>query len=113
MIDVYKSGSLGEGDLQRLKSVIADCRQRRGNGEAVSDESLIAAHPELMPALAQELRKLRIIDAARQQAALPEAVETKTFQHDPSATQRGRLEVRCPNCHVSIDIDIDTRLNEL
>ena len=47
-----------------LDAVIA----RRARGEEVSDESLHREHPSLLPELAAELRKLRLIARAREQA---------------------------------------------
>ena len=113
MPNINDSISRGKEVAERLQAVIVEFCRRRADGEEVSDESLIAAHPELMPALGQELRKLKIIDAARHQADELGAVETKTFQHDPSATLRGKLDVRCPNCHSSILVAVDTNLTEL
>ncbi len=42
---------------------------RRAAGEVFSEVSLLAEHPDLMPELAEELRKRRLVEAARQQAA--------------------------------------------
>ena len=47
----------------RLRHVVDDCLRRRATGESVSDKSLIDTHPDLLPELAEELRKLRLIEA--------------------------------------------------
>jgi hypothetical protein len=44
--------------------VLEDCLRRRRTGEHLPDEAIIAGHPELMPELARELRKLRVIERA-------------------------------------------------
>ena len=55
----------GDSGSEEIRRVIAE----RADGD--SDESLIAAHPHLAPELEQELRKRRLIQAARDQAAKP------------------------------------------
>lgn len=42
----------------RVQQVIDDCVRRRAAGEALPDEAVIAAHPELLPELADALRGL-------------------------------------------------------
>ena len=54
---------------QRIRQIVQDCIRRLAEGEGVSDESLIEAHADLMPELADELRKLKVIDAAQRQAS--------------------------------------------
>lgn len=54
--------------LVRVHEVLDLCIERRLHGEAVSDEQLIAEHPELLPELADELRGLAIIERARRSA---------------------------------------------
>ncbi len=61
--------------MNRVQIVLDDFIRRRANGEPLTDPSLTAAHPELMPELAEELRKLLLIERARQasqqDAAIP------------------------------------------
>ncbi len=52
-----------------LAGVIAEIIHRRGAGEWISDESVIAAHPELMPELAEQLDALRRIEKAESEAS--------------------------------------------
>jgi tRNA A-37 threonylcarbamoyl transferase component Bud32 len=87
---------------------------RRAAGEAVSDESLIAAHPELMPELGEELRKLRLIAGARERADQLRRGESDTRSHrDADTSSSGRLEVRCPSCHTPMEVAVDTALTDL
>jgi serine/threonine protein kinase len=99
--------------MARVRAVLEDCLTRRAAGEAVSDESLIAAHPELMPELADELRKLRLIAGARERADEFRHLEpeTRTYRHSDMAS--GRLEVRCPSCHTPMEVAVDTVLTDL
>ena len=65
---------MGDGNAARdsqIRAILDDRKRRRDSGEATSDVSLIAANPDLMPELGEELRKLRIIAAARQKALVP------------------------------------------
>lgn len=52
---------------ETIRELLNQHRQQRDSG-TITDEDLVQAHPELMPELQAELRKLRIIDQARQQA---------------------------------------------
>ena len=92
-----------------LDAVIA----RRARGEEVSDESLHREHPSLLPELAAELRKLRLIARAREQAdghAAPD--ETAAFVPGRRDTPRlsRSLHVRCPLCHEPLEIAAPTSL---
>jgi len=52
----------------RLGSVLADVVSRRAHGELVAEDSVVSAHPELMPALGERLRVLRLIQEAERSA---------------------------------------------
>ncbi len=60
-----------ESDLEarqrarRLGDVMRNVLARRAAGEVLADEDVIAASPDLMPELGEELRRARMIDAAR------------------------------------------------
>ena len=53
-------------DLAR--QVVRDYLQRRRSGDPIDQEQLIAGHRPLMPELGDELRKLRLVEQARQSA---------------------------------------------
>ena len=53
----------------RLSRVVEDVIRRRGVREIVHDADVIAAHPELMPALGRKLRALRAVESAERRAA--------------------------------------------
>lgn len=97
----------------RIQQAIADLLRRRAAGEAVSDDVFIATHPEWMPELGEELRKLRMVAAARERAAGPDRAETETQTHHGSDTGSGRLKVRCPHCHTPTEVAVDTQLTDL
>ena len=67
---------------ESVRGIINDLIVRRAAGETISDESLIAAHPGLMPELAERLRNLRMVECAEQ---------------DAKAVSEG-LHIRCPHC---------------
>lgn len=46
---------------KRITEIAADCLRRWGAGESFSEESIMEAHSELMPELADELHKIRLI----------------------------------------------------
>jgi serine/threonine protein kinase len=103
---------------ERVRHVIDDCLRRRAEGETVSDQSLIDAHSELMPELAEALRRLGIVEAARQRAEEPESGGAKSegLGNDTMGTWpvlgRG-LRVRCPHCHNPIELVLDMPLTDI
>jgi tRNA A-37 threonylcarbamoyl transferase component Bud32 len=65
--------SPGQGSTSRralIREVIADCLSRRAAGEAVADEQVTAAHPDLMPELGEELAQRAAVELGH--AAQPE-----------------------------------------
>jgi serine/threonine protein kinase len=88
--------------------VVQDCLQRRAAGESLSDESIIDAHPDLMPELGEELRKLRLITAAWQKAEQHPSVDV-----DGGTDTRRGLQVRCPHCQTPVEMVADTPFTEI
>jgi len=58
-----------EDRLARVHRLIDECIERRSGGGDVSHDDLVAAHPDLMPELAEELRHLAVIERARRRAS--------------------------------------------
>jgi serine/threonine protein kinase len=58
---------------EQLRDVIISCMNRRAAGQAFPDTQVIAEHPDLMPELADELAKLRLISAVGHMASGPSA----------------------------------------
>lgn len=77
-----KSG--GADGAAKAKEVVREYVQRCRSGDQVDSNQIITAHPELMPELGQELRKLEIITRARQQA------ESHASANDPNAQTDSR-----------------------
>src|SRR5262245_35931583 len=85
----------------RAREVVIDCLRRRASGEPISDESLLTANPELRPELDNELRKLQIIDAARDDAevvAMEDRDSAHTIEYTPTRKDSRGLHIRCPHC---------------
>jgi hypothetical protein len=102
----------------RVQAVLDERLRRRGAVDEVSDVSLIAAHPGLMPELGEELRKLRIIAAAREQAfAPPSPNHGQTIEHKPSTKRHHKdsrgLHIRCPHCSNFVEVITDTPYEEI
>jgi serine/threonine protein kinase len=96
-----------------VRQAVAEFLYRRADGDPVAEEAVVAAHPELMPELGEELRRLRLIAAAREQAAAPFDSVEATRSHHRFDTGSGRLEVRCPNCHSAMEVAVDTALTDI
>ena len=95
----------GDGVFQdrseRLHQIIHDYIVRRAAGEAVSDQALLDAHPDLEPELAETLRGLRLVDSAFRQV-------------DGEAASKCRgLRIRCPHCHDPMQLSDDTHPSEM
>jgi len=93
---------------ERVREVIADCLRRRAAGETVPDQSIIDAHPDLMPDLADELRKLRLVEAAWEEAA-----DGRPHDGDTETLGPAGLHIRCPHCHNPVEIVVDTPLTDI
>ncbi len=63
----------------RVSEVVHAHMRTPETGESVSDERVLAAHPDLAPELAERLRVLRLIDSAHQRAAHGVARELPHF----------------------------------
>jgi hypothetical protein len=53
---------------QRIQRIVDECIARSASGQVVSYEEVVAVHPELMPELGEELRKLALINQACRRA---------------------------------------------
>ena len=107
--------------LQQIQDVLSDVVHRRNAGEMVSDESIRRLRPDLMPELARELGKLRMIEAARQAAEQPPEdssgdqgissesdLETQGMpEADELNARAGMLRICCPHCQNPIAIVAD------
>jgi serine/threonine protein kinase/WD40 repeat protein len=71
--------------------IIEHCVRQRLAGEIVSDEDIIAAHPELTNELLVRLRQLGRIEAAKKQADTPEFVRFELLRMLRPATDRETL----------------------
>jgi WD40 repeat protein len=65
----------------RIRSVVESVLQKRDQGQLVSDESVLAAHADLLPELARELGLLSILQRARDAA-----ISRSGVRQIPSAT---------------------------
>ena len=59
-----------------IEQIIAQTLQQRADGQNLTDEEVTGRYPQHMPQLADELRKLRLIGQAREQADHPADVMT-------------------------------------
>jgi hypothetical protein len=118
-----KQPNLAELDRNKqIRSVVDAVLEQRASGADVSDNVLCQQHASLLPELAVELRKLRVIARARelsQQAGgdLHAEATHETAAYEP-AQRRGRrisrsLHIRCPLCHEPLEIAADQSLDDL
>src|SRR5262245_23623388 len=95
---------------EEIRVVIETLVSRRSRGEVVADEAVLSAHPQLLPELASELRKLALIARARDQLPIssdrddPSTAETRFFSENAQVRASRSLEIRCPLCHEPLEI---------
>ena len=115
-------GTAAEGAPSRERQVAAlidSYLEQRSRGEAITDDKILAAHPDLHQELSQQLARLRIIDAAFSQAqeesqgeqSGPGIDDTTEIRRESSVSQG--LRIRCPSCRHGFVIRADVELTGL
>ena len=66
-----------------------------------------------MPELAEELRRLRMIQTAQKQAEHQAANPDETIGYEHARAESRGLHVRCPHCHNPVEIIVDTQLTDI
>jgi hypothetical protein len=116
-----KSPNLADLDRDaQIRRVVDAVILQRASGDDVSDDELCSEHASLLPELAVELSKLKLIARARQQAAselAPDAAGSDETAYAP-AQRAGRrisrsLHIRCPLCHEPLQIEADQSLDDI
>jgi len=105
----------------RIRRAVDDALLRRSLGHDVTDDTLCRDNPSLLPELAEELRKLHVIERARLQSQVPlhpdSAAVDETAAFVPARPKSQRLShslnIRCPLCHEPLEIAADQPLDDL
>ena len=102
---------------RRVHLIIQECTRRREAGELLTDEQLLAAHPdaELQAELKQALAHLKLVERAFA-AAEHDGTSATTHNFDSlsangrarDSTHLTRLRIRCPHCSAPSDRIPDT-----
>jgi hypothetical protein len=92
-------------DERRVREIVDEALRRRQRGEALSDATILAAHPEFSEPLAAALKRLRVIAAARAAAA-------RSAQDEPPPAA-ALLSIRCPGCASLVAASADTAWDEI
>jgi serine/threonine protein kinase len=118
-----KQPNLAELDRnEQIRRVVDAAIEKRASGNGVSDDVLCQQHAGLLPELAAELRKLRVIARARELSQQPGSGSQAAATHETAAYEplprRGRrisrsLHIRCPLCHEPLEIAADQSLDDL
>jgi WD40 repeat protein/serine/threonine protein kinase len=105
-----------DADGSILDGVLADYMRRVDRGEQIDRDAFIAAHSELAGELRAHFSQVAAVERVAvggQAAERLSGLETETFGKADLDTGRGRLEVRCPNCHQPTRVAVDTTLTDL
>lgn len=89
---------------QTIDRVLHDHLMHRLRGSCVSDEQLLASHPQLLPELQHKLNLFREIEHNRSDFV---ASNESTCLHNTDLRSKA-LFVRCPNCHQRVKINEET-----
>ncbi len=121
MNDTLRNLTEVDRDAQIFR-VVDEALQRRAGGEEITDDDLCREHPNLLPELAAELRKVRVIARAREQSRQPAAdrrdpASDETAAFLPMRPQVPRLsrslDIRCPLCREPLEIAADQPLEDI
>lgn len=100
-----------------VQAIIDDCTRRRKSGESLSDDDVLAAHPDpkFQTELCQALSHLRMIEwafaSAVRSGIVPAAGECESSplgRNMPLSSTTIRLRIRCPHCSTPSDRIPDT-----
>jgi WD40 repeat protein len=99
----------------RIRDVVEDWLARQAAGVTQSEASLIADHPDLMPGLGEQLRRLHRIRAAMHEDGDEREVAASLSRPPPSTPGTDgsgdtELHVRCPQCHALVPATGDAPL---
>ena len=92
----------------RVRKVVDEYLQLRASGATVSEEELTEKHADLMPELADELRKLALIDLARQSP-----IEETSLTELSTMALATALYIRCPHCREAFAGNPESTVEEL
>jgi serine/threonine protein kinase len=71
-------------DESRVREIISNTLRLRESGDQLSDEDILATHPDLADQLGEQLKQLRLIENARKLAELDSVEETISVGRDGS-----------------------------
>jgi WD40 repeat protein/serine/threonine protein kinase len=101
----------------QITRLVDECLVRLTEGQSVSEAALFQTHQDLMPELAEELRRLRLFAGACQHAELATPEGCSKDGTPQAASQRSLavdlLRIRCPHCHSSLDVHVETSLADV
>jgi serine/threonine protein kinase len=99
---------------------LLELHYRRDGRGMLTDARLCELHPELMPELAEQLKRLRRESASDAQATAkgrlkPATVKDiePTIDHDPRSSASRGLHIRCPHCSNPVELLSDTPLESI
>ena len=86
-----------------IEQVLLPHMQRRLQGEDVTDDELLAQHPDLMPELAEQLGLFREMSKLR--------AGNQTMGN--ATPDSGVMRIRCPHCRESVGVPADASLRDI
>jgi uncharacterized protein YbaR (Trm112 family) len=107
---------------EQLHRVLDDVLQRRAAGADLPDEQVCAQYADLLPELASELRKLKVIALAKALAQESQPTDIADAESDvvretaayiPATHCSRALNIRCPHCRQPLEIVVDQPLDNL
>lgn len=99
--EARQAGARHDRRLQQIRDVIDACLVQRATGALLTDAAVIARHPELMPELDEELKRVRLIAGARQRVDGGNGSDASE-RSDPGGGSDRSIRLQCPHCRAGV-----------
>jgi WD40 repeat protein len=96
-----------------VQAIVDDCLARRMAGEVITDDSIVADNPDLLPELEAALRHVQLVQAACRAAEQNDAASIENGSPRAASAADSSLTVRCPHCHSPMPLAGDASLSSL
>ena len=101
----------GMDRAKKIRSLTDECVRRWAAGDHFSERKLVSDHPDLMPELAEQVRRVKMLAQAAHQAN--DAQHPDTVHVDLPGADVDGLRIRCPHCCNPVELVDEKSLSDL
>ncbi len=92
----------------QIRDIVSKYVEQCTRGESPDVQQVESQHPDLMPELAEELRKLRLVALARRDfERVFEDGSQPTHDYGDESVETATIAIRCPHCSNTVEILVD------